>query len=308
MTTLTLYHYTDEKAVRSIRQEGVIRMGISNRHGPGVYLTSMDPRKYTREQVAASNYHAGAAANIRRGRLDYQVELKMPQHKVQRVASHGHIYLYTSSTLWIGQYGHKILKGGMEHRMEQQQPLVQEPVAVKNHTSMSAMGRAVVVVAVGGYVVATTTWNRVWAPLIGTTALAVMWAAAAQLVQWVSLRRSQQEQRTIAILRALEAIVARECYNGTTTSDVTFAARRVGSADRVCIICCNKCDHCVSVLRGGVLWADEVNADGVQGSLVKHRSHHWWAEFVWTVVEWTIVMVGLSLLASVVFIRFRWPA
>ena len=57
---MILYHYTSAGGIDGIRTTGVIRQSTDHIRdamlGAGVYFTSMDPNRYSKEQIAQNNY------------------------------------------------------------------------------------------------------------------------------------------------------------------------------------------------------------------------------------------------------------
>ena len=54
---MKLYHYTDQDGLRGIKKDGFIRASTSSNssskdflHGPGVYLTTLNPDDYTKQE------------------------------------------------------------------------------------------------------------------------------------------------------------------------------------------------------------------------------------------------------------------
>ena len=82
-----LYHYTDKRGLRGIRRDNMIQKTRTNqqpssndmRFGSGVYLTSKDPDKYSKEELAENNWQGGGASMMERGKLDHHVWIKIPE-------------------------------------------------------------------------------------------------------------------------------------------------------------------------------------------------------------------------------------
>ena len=82
-----LYHYTDARGLRGIRRDKVIQETSTKQQpgsrdmcfGSGVYLTSKDPAKYSKEELAENNWQGGGASMMDRGKLDHHVWIEIPE-------------------------------------------------------------------------------------------------------------------------------------------------------------------------------------------------------------------------------------
>ena len=80
-----LYHYTNYDGLQKIKREKAIRVsrgGSSSRrdmiHGPGVYLTALDPNQNTKEEIATNNWAGGGQSRLEKGYTVYYVEVEIP--------------------------------------------------------------------------------------------------------------------------------------------------------------------------------------------------------------------------------------
>ena len=69
----------------SIARDRVVRAGRGIR-GWGVYLTSLDPSNFTREQLARNNYSRTWKENLLDGRVDCFVEVQVEEWRLARQA------------------------------------------------------------------------------------------------------------------------------------------------------------------------------------------------------------------------------
>jgi HYD1 signature containing ADP-ribosyltransferase len=231
---LKLYHYTDEEAFHSIKREGVIRTGTMNKYGVGVYLTDLDPEEYTREEVAKSNYGAGAQHNLEGGRLDHHIPIFISSNEVlQKTAN---TYLYP----------HEMLR--LDDDSIQNADSNQRWIQRSLQTAM----------VVGGSALAVTT---------GAVAVVRLCQAADG---WLSNRGDQQDQRRNELQQTLDRIVTK--YSGSGRHK-EYATKRIGS-DGVCIACQRCQAHVTDVYQGGVLWASHVDHREVHTRLSEHDEMH----------------------------------
>ena len=97
-----LYHYTSAEAHDQIRAGGVIKQSQNSErdccYGDGVYLTTIDPHHFAKEDIAKNNYGGGWRARLAAGKLDYYVELEIPYSdlKLQKCEADGRdVFLYS---------------------------------------------------------------------------------------------------------------------------------------------------------------------------------------------------------------------
>ena len=80
-----LYHYTTYDNLLSIKRERVIRASSSRSsvrdmfHGPGVYLTRLDPGRYSKPEIGRNNWSGGGQAKVAEGKVDYYVMVEIPE-------------------------------------------------------------------------------------------------------------------------------------------------------------------------------------------------------------------------------------
>merc|ERR1719370_2224530 len=81
-----LYHYTDAGSLESIKQQRLIRKSSRSQHhtdmifGEGVYLTSMDPESYDKEELAKNNWLGGGPSRMAQGKTDHHVWIEIPEN------------------------------------------------------------------------------------------------------------------------------------------------------------------------------------------------------------------------------------
>ncbi|XP_054152770.1 protein shank-like [Oppia nitens] len=89
-----LYHYTTSAGAKGIRLAGHIKKsGTSGAFGPGVYMTSMDPYSYYRNEIVQNNYGSGSRTNY----ADWVVFIytdKLVKTKLHRVTTRANQDIY----------------------------------------------------------------------------------------------------------------------------------------------------------------------------------------------------------------------
>ena len=77
-----LYHYTSQAGHEQIVGSGVIKQSQNFTrdcvYGDGVYLTTLNPEDFSKEDLAKNNYGGGWRKRLSDGRLDYYVEIEIP--------------------------------------------------------------------------------------------------------------------------------------------------------------------------------------------------------------------------------------
>ena len=77
-----LYHYTSQAGHEQIVRSGVIKQSQNFTrdcvYGDGVYLTTLNPEDFSKEDLAKNNYGGGWRKRLSDGRLDYYVEIEIP--------------------------------------------------------------------------------------------------------------------------------------------------------------------------------------------------------------------------------------
>ena len=89
----TFWHYTSEEGARGIKQTGRIEPSHTGQgdaaFGDGVYATAMNPREYSKSEIAKNNYDDSPSfwqAQQASGKTDYAVKVRVPNHQVERCA------------------------------------------------------------------------------------------------------------------------------------------------------------------------------------------------------------------------------
>ena len=77
----------------SIARARVVRAGWGIR-GRGVYLTSLDPSIFTREQLARNNYSRTWQKHLLDGRLDCFVEVQVEEWRLARCTRYREVFLH----------------------------------------------------------------------------------------------------------------------------------------------------------------------------------------------------------------------
>ena len=111
MTNIKLYHYTDERGLRGIKNSGIIRKTNANSphawYGGGVYFTSIPPT-VDKLEIAQKNYKNGGYAMKARGRVDFYVEVVFDvwSSHVRCVNRHREVYLYYGGEVDLSYFKH----------------------------------------------------------------------------------------------------------------------------------------------------------------------------------------------------------
>lgn len=111
----TYYHYTDQSGVKGISKSKEIKASTDTTndavYGPGVYLTSMDPRNDPKE-IIRNNYDDGPSV-VNNPKMAAKVEnvvaVKLDSNEVQKVSNDRDVYLYKGD-LDLNKHEHKIQK------------------------------------------------------------------------------------------------------------------------------------------------------------------------------------------------------
>lgn len=96
---MIFYHYTTEDGAKSIKQCQHINAslpkmdgssGDGGRFGSGVYLTTVKPPCWlqlgsSKKEIAHINYGKGGETRLQQGRLDYYIEVDIPEDKVRKI-------------------------------------------------------------------------------------------------------------------------------------------------------------------------------------------------------------------------------
>jgi len=90
---LRLFHYTTPGGLVSIARDRVVRAGRGIR-GWGVYLTSLDPSTFTREQLARNNYSRTWRTNLLEGRVDCFVEVQVEEWRLASCTRYREVFLH----------------------------------------------------------------------------------------------------------------------------------------------------------------------------------------------------------------------
>ena len=76
-----LYHYTNQRGYENIKKSGIIRQSQNFEkdcvYGDGVYLTTLNPEDFSKEDLAKNNYGGGWRRRMSDGRLDYYIEIEI---------------------------------------------------------------------------------------------------------------------------------------------------------------------------------------------------------------------------------------
>jgi len=76
-----LYHYTNQRGYENIKRSGIIRQSQNFEkdcvYGDGVYLTTLNPEDFSKEDLAKNNYGGGWRRRMSDGRLDYYIEIEI---------------------------------------------------------------------------------------------------------------------------------------------------------------------------------------------------------------------------------------
>ncbi len=110
MSVSKYYHYTDERGAYNIANTMTLRASTGGALGRGVYLTKMPPSE-SRSRIAENNYDGYAAGDghlgdiaLQRGRIDYVVEMELPDDYMIRDRTLGRdVYLYPDRDLDLTQ-------------------------------------------------------------------------------------------------------------------------------------------------------------------------------------------------------------
>jgi len=108
---MRVYHYTNKKGADSIMASKVIRQSTDEVKdcllGKGVYLTSLSPGTYSKEQIAQNNY--GHPAKASQGYVDYAIQIDIPNHELKPNPDGRDIYCYPGRDLWIENYPYALV-------------------------------------------------------------------------------------------------------------------------------------------------------------------------------------------------------
>ena len=82
---MNYYHYTSESGAQGIRTSGVIRKSNwVGRFTPGVYLVTMSPHSYSRDEILQNNY--GARKWRYSGRADWAIQVPASSTDTSRLS------------------------------------------------------------------------------------------------------------------------------------------------------------------------------------------------------------------------------
>lgn len=125
--TIPLYHYTDENGVRGILKEMRIGQSVAKptgrdtAFGPGVYMTSISPKRSTRAAVMENNYDDAVARAVETdeiGRIeeyfnktDKAFKIYMRLDEVKKCKSSRDIYLTTDGDIDLTTHKYKVVDG-----------------------------------------------------------------------------------------------------------------------------------------------------------------------------------------------------
>lgn len=98
---MRLFHYTNKSGYQGIVSKGVIQSGGGN-YGTGVYLTDLNPDLYERSTIARAIFRLGGSFNEKKGKLDFYVEIEIPDGKVKE--HRDHVFIYPSNQLSLQEY------------------------------------------------------------------------------------------------------------------------------------------------------------------------------------------------------------
>ena len=77
-----LYHYTNQQGYDQIVRSKTIRQSQNFEkdclYGDGVYLTTMNPQEFSKEDLARNNWGGAWKKRMSAGRLDYYIEIEIP--------------------------------------------------------------------------------------------------------------------------------------------------------------------------------------------------------------------------------------
>lgn len=80
-----VFHYTTTMGLEGITKEGVVKKSSKGFSGEGVYLTSLDPAHFTREQVAQNIYGSPTwQERLAAGNLDCWLEVQVEESRLSR--------------------------------------------------------------------------------------------------------------------------------------------------------------------------------------------------------------------------------
>merc|ERR1719509_374251 len=80
-----VFHYTTTMGLEGITKEGVVRKSADGFSGEGVYLTSLNPDHFTREQVAQNTYGSPTwQERLAAGNLDCWLEVQVEESMLSR--------------------------------------------------------------------------------------------------------------------------------------------------------------------------------------------------------------------------------
>merc|ERR1719509_629624 len=80
-----VFHYTTTMGLEGITKEGVVRKSAKGFSGEGVYLTSLDPTLFSREQVAQNIYGSPTwQERLAAGNLDCWLEVQVEESRLSR--------------------------------------------------------------------------------------------------------------------------------------------------------------------------------------------------------------------------------
>jgi len=81
-----VFHYTTTMGLEGITKEGVVRKSAKGFSGEGVYLTSLDPTLFSREQVAQNIYGSPTwQERLAAGNLDCWLEVQVEESRLSAV-------------------------------------------------------------------------------------------------------------------------------------------------------------------------------------------------------------------------------
>merc|ERR1712129_519029 len=89
-----VFHYTTTMGLEGITKEGVVRKSANGFSGEGVYLTSLDPDHFTREQVAQNIYGSPTwQERLAAGNLDCWLEVQVEESRLSRCSIDREVFI-----------------------------------------------------------------------------------------------------------------------------------------------------------------------------------------------------------------------
>ena len=110
------YHYTDKASLDRILKSGYVRSSTDTQldcaFGVGVYLTTLNPKKHSKEVIAKNNYDHGWRGGLASGKTDSFIQICIPNgnRKLWKARDPQYpsrdVYLYTDD-LYLCDFNYK---------------------------------------------------------------------------------------------------------------------------------------------------------------------------------------------------------